>query len=89
MDADDTFGQAVAGRGILPVRLLDIASVAVVEPDAVVAVYHIHPFDVPLNHPPQEVALVVVFAVVAAVVVRGFDPVDYRVFVSRRPLLRS
>ena len=88
MDADDTFGQAAAGRGILPVRLLDIASVAVVEPDAVVAVYHIHPFDVPLNHPPQEV-VVVVIAVVAAVVVRGFDPVDYRVFVSRRPLLRS
>ena len=88
MDADDTFGQAAAGRGILPVRLLDIASAAV-EPDAVVAVYHIHPFDVPLNHPPQEVALVVVIAVVAAVVVRGFDPVDYRVFVSRRPLLRS
>ena len=88
MDVDDTFGQAAAGRGILPVRLLDIASAVVVEPDAVVAVYHIHPFDVPLNHPPQEV-VVVVIAVVAAVVVRGFDPVDYRVFVSRRPLLRS
>ena len=89
MDADDTFGQAAAGRGILPVRLLDIASaVAAVEPDAVLAVYHIHPFDVPLNHPPQEV-VVVVIAVVAAAVVRGFDPVDYRVLVSRRPLLRS
>lgn len=88
MDADDTFGQAVeAGRGILPVRLLDIASAVGVELDAVVAVYRIHPFDVPLNHPPREV-VVVVIAVVAAVA-RGFDPVDYRVFVSRRPLLHS
>jgi hypothetical protein len=86
VDADDTFGQAAAGRGILPVRLLDIASAVGVEPDAVVAVYRIHPFDVPLNHPPREV--VVVIAVVAAVA-RGFDPVDYRVFVSRRPLLHS
>lgn len=89
MDADDTFGQAAAGRGILPVRLLDIASAVAVVPDAVVAVYHIHPFDVPLNHPPQEVAVVVIAVVAAAAVVRGFDPVDYRVFVSRRPLLRS